>query len=220
MRPWVLLTQAGVPFVEHMVRFDSFAPGSRFKQTLAAHNPVGKVPVLLDNTHLGPTGQPLAVWDSLAIAEYVAERFVDKALWPHDVAQRARARSVCADMHSGFAALRNHFPMNIEAHLPQVGQLVLRDQGAVLADLKRLFQLWQDLLQTSGGPLLFGAFSVADAMFAPVVMRLKTYAVPVPDTAARYMDTVSALPGVQAWVAGALAEHDFLDFEEPYRLQR
>ncbi len=220
MRPWVLLKQAGIEFTEHMVRFDSFAPDSHFKHTLANHNPVGKVPVLLDNTHLSASGQPLAVWDTLAIAEYVAERFPDAHLWPTDVAARARARSVCAEMHSGFGALRSHFPMNIEASLPHVGQLVLRDQASVRADLARLVTMWTELLSEHGGPLLFGHFTVADAYFAPVVMRLKSYALPVPQAVATYMQAVSNLPGVQAWVADALTEHDFLDFEEPYRLGR
>jgi glutathione S-transferase len=226
MRPWVLMTQAGIAFTERMVRFDSFAPGSHFKQAVGLHNPVGKVPVLLDNTHLSPSGQPLAVWDTLAIAEYAAELAPALSpagtppLWPADAAARARARSVCAEMHSGFGALRSHFPMNIEASLPHIGALVLRDQPAVRADLDRLLAMWTQLLDEHGGPLLFGHFTVADAYFAPVVMRLNTYAVPVPDTVARYMQNVCELPGVQAWVAGALAEHDFLDFEEPYRLGR
>lgn len=220
MRPWVLLKQAGIDFTEHMVRFDSFSPDSHFKHTVAIHNPVGKVPVLLDNTHLSPSGQPLAVWDTLAIAEYVAESFPQAHLWPQDVAARARARSVCAEMHSGFGALRSHFPMNIEASLPHIGALVLRDQPAVRADLARLVAMWTELLEQHGGPLLFGHFTVADAYFAPVVMRLKTYALPVPERVATYLQAVCELPGVQAWVAGALAEHDFLDFEEPYRLGR
>lgn len=233
MRPWVLLKQAGIPFTEQVVRFDSFAPGSQFKQTLSSATPTGKVPVLIDTAATDADGLPLAVWDTLAIAEYVAEYAAEYAaeraaqgdagpapLWPANHASRARARSICAEMHSGFGALRSHFPMNIEASLPHIGQLVLRDQPAVRADLKRLFAMWSGLLQTHGGPLLFGQFTVADAYFAPVVMRLKTYAVPVPADIAAYMQAVCDLPGVQAWVADALAEQDFLDFEEPYRLGR
>ena len=212
MRPWVLLRQADIGFEEVLVRFDSFEAGSHFKQTVAPVNPVGKVPVLV---HDG-----LVVWDTLAIAEYVAEQFPDKQLWPADRKARARARSICAEMHSGFAALRSACPMNIEAHLPEVGALALRDQPAVRADLARIVTMWTELLHAHGGPLLFGGFSVADAYFAPVVMRLKTYALPVPLEVAAYMDRVCALPGVKAWVDGALAEQDFRDFEEPYRLQR
>ena len=212
MRPWVLLTQAGIPFEEVMARFDSFAPDSGFKKVIGPVSPVGKVPALVD--------ADLAVWDTLAIAEYLAEKFPDKQLWPADVKARARARSICAEMHSGFAALRSACPMNIEASLPEIGQLAWRDKPAVRADVARLVAMWSELLAQHGGPMLFGTFSVADAYFAPVVMRLKTYALPVPEEIAAYMARVCALPGVKAWVEGALAEHDFRDFEEPFRLQR
>ena len=212
MRPWVLLTQAGIEFEEIMARFDSFAPDSHFKKVIGPVSPVGKVPALVDGD--------LAVWDTLAIAEYLAEKFPDKQLWPADVKARARARSICAEMHSGFAALRSACPMNIEASLPEIGQLAWRDKPAVRADVARLVAMWSELLAQHGGPMLFGAFSAADAYFAPVVMRLKTYALPVPGDIAAYMLRVCALPGVQAWVQGALAEHDFRDFEEPFRLQR
>jgi glutathione S-transferase len=110
--------------------------------------------------------------------------------------------------------------MNIEAHLPEVGALALRDQAAVRADLARICSLWSGLLTEHGGPMLFGDFTVADAYFAPVVMRIKTYALPVPADVAAYMDRVCALPGVKAWIDGALAEQDFIDFEEPFRLAR
>ena len=210
MRPWVLLCQAGIDFEEVKVRFDSFAPGSGFRSTMDAITPVGKVPVLV---HDG-----LVVWDTLAIAEYVAEQFADKQLWPAERTARARARSVCAEMHSGFAGLRSACPMNIDAHLPEVGALALRDKPAVRSDLQRIVSMWSGLLAEHGGSMLFGDFSVADAYFAPVVMRLKTYALPVPAEVAAYMDRVCALPGVKAWIDGALAEKDFIDFEEPFRL--
>ena len=212
MRPWVLLTQAGIPFEEVMVRFDSFAAGSSFKAATGAVNPVGKVPVLVDGE--------LAVWDTLAIAEYIAEKFPTQHLWPQNVAARARARSVCAEMHAGFGGLRSAFGMNIEAHLPEVGALVLRDNSAARADLARIDSMWSELLATHGGPLLFGDFSIADAYFAPVCMRISTYALPVSPTVAAYVERVKALPGVVAWISAALAEKDFLDFEEPYRLRR
>ncbi|MBP8062124.1 MAG: glutathione S-transferase family protein [Polaromonas sp.] len=211
MRPWVLLTQAGIPFEEVMARFDSFAPDSGFKKVIGPVSPVGKVPALVDGD--------LVVWDTLAIAEYLAEQFPDKQLWPADVKARARARSICAEMHSGFTALRSACPMNIEAHLPDIGQLAWRDKPAVRADVARLVAMWSELLAQHGGPMLFGAFSVADAYFAPVVMRLKGYALPVPSDIAAYMARVCALPGVKAWVDGALVEQDFCDFEEPFRLQ-
>lgn len=217
MRPWVLLRQAGIAFDEAMVRFDSFDPGSTFKQTLAGLSPTGKVPVLVD--HGAPNG-PCVVWDTLAIAEYLAERFPDRQLWPQDPTARAVARSVCAEMHSGFAALRTACPMNIEARLPDVGGLVWRDQPAVRADVSRLTEMWEGLLQRHGGPMLFGDFSIADAFFAPVCTRLITYALPMTPTVADYVQRVTELPGVREWIEEALAERDFLNTSEPYRLHR
>jgi glutathione S-transferase len=212
MRPWVLLNQAGIAFEEVRIRFDAFTPESQFKTELARHTPAGRVPVLVD--------EGFAVWDTLAIAEYLAERFPEKKLWPADRRARARARSVCAEMHAGFGALRSHFPMNVEARLPEIGAKVLAEQAGVRGDLARIVQMWSELLREHGGPLLFGGFSIADAYFAPVVMRLVTYGVPVPAEIAGYMARVQALPGVAAWVKDALAEQDFLDFEEPYRKHR
>lgn len=214
MRPWVLLQQAGIPFEEVLVRFgpDPFASNSSFKQAVLAVNPVGRVPVLVDDG--------FAVWDTLAIAEYLAEKFPEKQLWPQDVLARARARSVCAEMHSGFGALRSACPMNIEAPLAQTGAIIWRDQPAVRSDLQRIVTMWTELLEQHKGPMLFGQFSIADAYFAPVCMRINTYGLPLPADLAAYVARVSALPGVKAWVEGALAEHDFIDFDEPYRLGR
>lgn len=215
MRPWVLMRQAGIDFEEVRVRFDSFEPDSQFKQTLRAVTPTGKVPVLMD------TGQGnLVIWDTLAIVEYLAELFPDKRLWPEERAVRARARSVCAEMHSGFAVLRGNCPQNIEARLPDVGALLWRDKPAVRADVERLVTMWRELLAQHGGPLLFGRFTIADAYFAPVCMRMLTYGLPVPEDIAAYVARVRALPGVQAWIEQALAEQDFRPFEEPYRLRR
>jgi glutathione S-transferase len=216
MRPWVLLTQAGIPFQEVMLRFDSFEADTTFKRAVLAVNPAGKVPVLVD----AAAAPEIVVWDTLAIAEYLAERSPGKQLWPQDTRARARARSVCAEMHSGFGALRGNCPMNVEASLPEVGALLWRDKPAVRAEVSRLVQMWSELLDTHGGPMLFGAFSVADAYFAPVCMRLTTYALPVPPAISAYVQRVCALSGVKAWIVGALAERDFLDFEEPYRLKR
>jgi glutathione S-transferase len=209
MRPWVLMKQAGITFDETMVWFDAFTPESKFKAAMAPLTPTGRVPVLVDDG--------LAVWDTLAIAEYLAERFPHLNLWPAERRARARARSVCAEMHSGFGTLRSHCPMNIEAALPGVGERVLREQADVRADLARIVQMWTELLAEHGGPMLFGNFGIADAYFAPVVMRIKTYALPVPATVADYLARVQALPGVAAWVAAALAEKNFVPFDEPYR---
>ncbi len=212
MRPWVLLKQGNIRFEEVSVRFDSFDAGSQFKTTVNAITPTGKVPVLVD--------EGLAVWDTLAIAEYVAEQYPQAKLWPADRTARARARSLCAEMHAGFTQLRSHCPMNIEASLPDVGALIWRDQAGVRADVARIVTMWSALLTEHGGPMLFGAFSVVDAYYAPVAMRLRTYALPVPPEITAYMNRLCALPGVKAWIDDALAEQDFLDFEEPYRLKR
>ena len=211
MRPWVLMTQAGIRFDEVMLRFDAFAPGSAFKTAVARLSPAGRVPVLVDDG--------LVVWDTLAIAEYLAERFPEKQLWPVDARARALARSVCAEMHAGFGALRSHFGMNIEAVLPEVGARVLAEQPEVRENVARIVTMWNELLEQHGGPMLFGAFGVADAFYAPVVMRFRTYAVPVPPPVAAYMQRLVVLPGVAAWIADALAEKDFLPFEEAYRTQ-
>jgi len=211
MRPWVLMTQAGIRFDEVMLRFDAFAPGSAFKTAVARLSPAGRVPVLVDDG--------LVVWDTLAIAEYLAERFPEKQLWPVDARARAHARSVCAEMHAGFGALRSHFGMNIEAVLPEVGARVLAEQPEVRENVARIVTMWNELLEQHGGPMLFGAFGVADAFYAPVVMRFRTYAVPVPPPVAAYMQRLVVLPGVAAWIADALGEKDFLPFEEAYRTQ-
>lgn len=212
MRPWVLLRQTGIPFEEVMVRFDSFDAGSRFKAEISRVNPAGKAPVLVDDGFV--------VWDTLAIAEYLAERFPDRQLWPQELQARARARSVCAEMHSGFAALRSACPMNVEADLHEAGQLIWRDKPVVREDVKRLVSMWRELLTQYQGPMLFGGFSIADAFFAPVCMRLKSYALPVPADISAYIERLRALPGVKAWIDDALAEHDFCEFEEIYRLKR
>lgn len=214
MRPWVLLKQAGIPFEEVRVRFDSFAADSQFRKTINAVNPASKVPLLLDK------GNDLAVWDTLAIAEYVAEQFPDKNLWPADKKARARARSICAEMHSGFMGIRSNCPMNIEANLPEVGAIIWRDKPDVRANVQRLVAMWTELLEQHGGAMLFGDFTIADAYFAPICTRIKTYHLPVPEAISAYIERVLALPAVQAWVNEAKAEADFLPFEEPYRLSR
>ena len=210
MRSWVLMKHFGIAFDEVMVRFDSFEGQSAFKQKITAVSPVGRVPVLV-------LDDGLAVWDTMAIAETLAEQFPQRALWPREAGARARARSLCAEMHAGFVALRSHFPMNIEAALPDVGPRVLAEQPDARADLDRIVQMWTQQLAASGGPFLFGDFGIADATYAPVCSRLRTYGLPVPDNVAGYIDRVFRSPGVAAWVQDALAEHHFLPSEEPYR---
>jgi len=212
LRPWVLMRQAGIAFTEVVARFDSFDANSQFKATLAGVSPTGKVPVLVDGD--------LTVWDTLAIAEHLAESFPEKHLWPQDKAARAQARSVAAEMHSGFAALRGACPMNIEARLHDTGALLWRDRPAVRADVQRLVEMWSGLLEQHGGPMLFGQFSIADAFYAPVCMRLSRYGLPVPAHIAAYIERVEQLPAMQEWITAAQAEQDFREFEEPYRLAR
>jgi glutathione S-transferase len=213
MRPWVMFKNAGIAFEEVKLRFDSFDQGSQFRTAIEKVSPVRKVPVLVDGD--------LTVWDTLAIAEYAAESFPEKLLWPQDKAQRARARSICAEMHSGFTNLRGACMMNIEASLPDVGALVLRDKPAVLGDVQRIEAIWSELLTQNGGPYLFGArFTIADAYFAPVCMRFKTYALSSKPQINAYVEAIRNAPGVKDWIADALVENDFLDFEEPYRLTR
>ncbi len=208
MRPWVLMQQLGISFDELKLRFD-FTPGSAFRQAVARVSPAGQVPVLVDDGH--------SVWDTLAIIEYLHETHPEAGVWPRDKWARARARSICAEMHAGFRALRNHCPMNIEASLAPVGERIWATQPEVVADVARIEAIWSEALVGSGGPFLFGAFGAADAMYAPVCMRLRAYALPSSAVASAYVQRVLATDGVAAWIRDALAEDDFLDFDEPYR---
>jgi len=201
LRPWLLLTQLGIPFEEEKISFNDPA----FKARVKKHSPVGKVPVLVDGD--------VVVWDSLAIVEYVAEKFPDRGVWPASREARARARSVCAEMHAGFSALRSRLGMNCELHLPMPAL-----DNATRADVQRICELWADCARVAAdGPFLFGKFSAADAFFAPVVRRFVTYDVALPEAARRYVATIEALPSMKAWVAEALTEHDFYADDEPYR---
>jgi glutathione S-transferase len=208
MRPWVLMRQLRIEFDEVKLQL-AFDEKSAFKQTLAGINPAGKVPVLVDDG--------FAVWDTLAITEYLHERAGSRGVWPAAAQDRARARSLCAEMHSGFNALRNLCPMNIEASLGDVGRRLWADKAELRHDVARIEQMWAPLLQAHGGPMLFAEFSAIDAFFAPVCSRLRTYALPVSGAVAAYVERVWALDSVQQWFCDSLAEHDFLDFDEPYR---
>ena len=214
MRPWVLMTQKGIAFEEVLVPFGNEVGGvdEAFKRTIRAINPAGTVPVLVDGA--------LVVWDTLAIAEYLAEQFPELHLWPREAAVRARARSVVAEMHAGFTALRSRCGMNIEAHLPEQGRILWRDNPGVRANVARISAMWTELLAEHGGPMLLGDFSIADAYYAPVCMRLRTFDLPVSQVVQDYVARVAALPGVQAWIDGALAEHSFVPHDEPYRAAR
>ena len=205
MRPWVLLRQAQIPFEEVQLYFggtsaDLTVPG------IEEYSRAGKVPVLMVDGE--------AVWDTLAIAETVAELFPEKQLWPADARARRVARSACAEMHSGFQALRGKMPMNIKGSHPGKG-LTPESQK----DIDRVVALWSECRETfgkGGGSLLFGRFSVADAFFAPVVMRFRTYGVEVPRLAKDYCAVVEALPAVREWIEGARKEKKFVAADEPY----
>jgi glutathione S-transferase len=211
MRPWVLMRQLDMAFEEIKLRFD-FSEGSPFRQAVARYSPAGTVPVLVMDG--------LAVWDTLAIIEALHEAYPRHGVWPADPLRRARARSLCAEMHAGFNSLRSLCPMNVEASLPEVGQRLWDEYDTLRRDVARIEQMWADALQSSGGPMLFGAFGAVDAYYAPVCLRLQTYALPVSTTTRGYVERLLALPGVRGWIDDALAEADFLDFEEPYRKSR
>ena len=190
MRPWVAMTAFNIPFTEVRIALNRDDTAT----LIAKYSSSGRVPVLLagENT----------IWDSLAICEYLAEQFREKNMWPLDVVKRAQARSVCAEMHAGFGDLRAAMWMNIRASFPGKG----RTPGAQ-GDIGRICEIWEDCMAESGpNDYLFGDFSIADAFYAPVVMRFRTYGVSLAPALQAYADRVAAHPAVAAWVAGALAE--------------
>ncbi len=209
MRPWVLLKELGIAFEEHKVLFD-FAPGSPFYAALQGVGPAGRVPVVVE-------ADGFSVWDSLAIIEYIAEQHPDKAVWPRDARQRAKARALCAEMHAGFGKLRGLCPMNIEADLKALGPKFLAEEPGLVADLARIDAIWSEQLAAHGGPFLFGEFGAADAYFAPVVMRVTRYGLPLSAAARAYAQRVEQTGAVKAWVADALQEHVWVAEDEPYR---
>jgi glutathione S-transferase len=198
LRPWLAMKQAGLEFREVRVLLDR--PDTR--ATILRYSPSGRVPCLIDGA--------VTVWDSLAICEYVNEQHAMGGLWPSDPAARARARSVTAEMHSGFSALRTQMPMDIRGRHAESGAVASR-QPDVAADIARIVELWGECLGTSQGPFLFGAFSIADAFFAPVVTRFRTYGVALPDRTAAYSTAISALPAMQQWTAAAETETETID---------
>ncbi len=188
-RPWIALEAAGVPFTDKVIPFDFAAGNPQFRDL----SPTGKVPVL----HHGA----VLVWESLAIIEYVAELFPEKGLWPRDAAARAEARAISMEMLSGFRAIRNACPMNIRR---KPGAIDLPD--GVMEDVARIETIWTDALARSGGPFLFGGFSAADAMYAPVVNRFDAYCLTKDETVLAYMARMKAHPAWQKWQAAAEAE--------------
>ncbi|MBI1204822.1 MAG: glutathione S-transferase [Rhodopseudomonas sp.] len=202
LRPWIAMKAAGIAFDEVVIPL--YEPGSA--EEIAKYSPAGKVPILIDGDW--------AVWDSIAILEYLAERFPDAGLWPADPRARALARSVSAEMHGGFQPLRQACTMNL--WLP----VKARPQSeAVLANVARIDALWCDCRarfgQKAGGPFLFGTFGAADAMYAPVVARFHTYGLPVSATARAYMDAVMATSAWREWYDAAMQETWIMQHNEP-----
>jgi glutathione S-transferase len=199
LRPWLAMKAAGVAFEETLLPLD--APD--FKARLANFGGAGKVPLLVDGD--------VRVWESLAILEYLAEKFPAAALWPRDAGARAQARAVASEMHSGFAALRSQLPMNVAR------RVIARplDAGAA-ADVARIQTIWSESRKRFGasGPFLFGAFGAADAMYAPVVSRFRTYAVEVSQLARDYMAAMMALPAWSEWREAARRETSVLAHDE------
>jgi glutathione S-transferase len=191
MRPWLALRVAGIPFEERVIPLYE----GDYKQRILAASPAGKVPVLIDDD--------VIVWESLAILEYAADRFPLARLWPEDAAARAQARAISAEMHAGFAALRGHCPMNLGR--PSRTRPLTPE---VEADVRRIEALWAECRQRFGreGPFLFGRFTAADAMYAPVVTRFTTYAIPVSLQTRAYIEAVQELSAFQEWKAAGLAE--------------
>lgn len=200
LRAWLVLKQAEIPFQE--IRISLYKTDSHIP--LRQYSPSGKVPVLIDGD--------LTVWDSLAICEYLADKFPEKQLWPSGQAARTVARSVVAEMHAGFSALRQHMPMNIRRRCPDEG---LTPES--LQDIKRINTLWNDCRARFGraGEFLFGSFCIADAMYAPVALRFITYEVKLDDVSAAYVNAITALPAVRQWIVDAHAETEIIPSFEP-----
>ena len=199
LRAWLLLAEAGIEFEEQRIPLDT----TEFRSAAKRFSPTGRVPVLILDGH--------PVWDSLAIAETVAERWPEKGLWPDDPLARAHARSISAEMHSGFSTLREAMPMNCRAmgrkvHLPD----------ALTADIDRVFEIWSDCHDRykEQGDWLFGRFGVADAMFAPVVLRFRTYGINLPDAAGFYPEKLLESHALQNWLAASESETEVLEKEE------
>lgn len=206
-RPWFAMKVAGIAFEETVISLEA----EDFKTRVMAVSGAGKVPVLIDGE--------IRVWESLAILEYLAEKFPAAALWPKDAAARARARAVAAEMHAGFVSLRRLLPMNVWRPV----KVRALDDGSK-TDVARIEAIWRDCHARYGaaGPFLFGAFSAADAMYAPVVWRLHTYAVEASDTARAYMRAMMALPAWGEWRDAARREpwvlpHDEVDWPQVLR---
>jgi glutathione S-transferase len=200
LRPWIAMRAAGIAFEESLVPLSE----PDFKERVLAHSPVGKVPVLVDGDAV--------VWESLAILEHLAERFPEARLWPDDLAARGHARAIAAEMHAGFSALRNECPMNMWRPTRKAAL-----SAAAHDDAARIDAMWSECRTRFGGagPFLFGRFSAADAMYAPVVSRFATYDIPAGPATRVYMEAVMALPAYVEWKEAGIREPWVLPQDEP-----
>lgn len=217
LRPWILMKQFGIPFEEVLIPFADPIDSPEWKAQIRRYSPAGKVPALVDGD--------IQVWESLAIMEYLAEKHPELAIWPRDRAARAMARAIASEMHAGFAAIRSACPMNLGKRYAE------RDRGpGVAKDAARVTEIWRSARErfgtraAEGGPFLFGAFTAADAMYAPMVTRFDTYSIPADRDTRAYMDAILATPAFQEWRRAALAEtwivpEDEVD-EEPLEVFR
>jgi glutathione S-transferase len=196
LRPWLVLKQVGIEFAEIRIPLDM--PETR--NQILRYSPTGRVPVLQYGT--------LKIWDSLAICEYLSEQFPEQSLWSQDTATRAIARAVSAEMHSGFQHLRQNLPMDCRARIPTPTL-----SSETQADIDRITTIWQTYRQQHGnhGDYLFGSFTIADAMFAPVASRFVTYNIPLDPISQAYVETLFALPALQEWLAAAALEEEHLN---------
>ena len=197
-RPWIAMKVAGISFEERVISLND----PDFKRAIASVSKNGRVPAIDDDG--------VHVWESLAVLEYLAEKFPHAKLWPADVQARAHARAIAAEMHAGFSALRSECPMNFWRPVKR------RELSAeAVADAARIDAMWSECLIRYGGPFLFGSFGAADAMYAPVVSRFHTYAVEVGERSRAYMDAMMALPAWGEWKGAALKEPWVLPYDEP-----
>lgn len=203
LRPWLLLTELGIPFDEVLIPFGKTFDDPEWKRAISTYTPAGKVPALIDGA--------IQVWESLAIIEHIADARPDLPVWPQDRAARALARSIAAEMHAGFGALRSACPMNLGRTFHP------RDRGGkVAADVARITQIWREARGRFGadGPFLFGGFGAADAMFAPVTARFSGYGIALDPVCAAYVEAVQATRGYRAWRMAAHAELWLIEEDE------
>ena len=196
-RPWLAMKVAGLDFDEVLIPLDQQDTRARILE----YSPAGKVPVLVDGD--------ITVWESLAILEYLAEKFPEKEMWPGTIEKRAAARAISCEMHAGFMGLRDHYPVNMRKRIPN-----RQPTPEAQADIDRVRAIWKECLERHGGPFLFGAFCNADAMFAPVVSRFETYGIEVDRDCRSYMDDMLTLPAFESWWAAAEEEPWIVESDE------